>query len=173
MTDGVLRIKGGCSIASKFQQGLLARPLQSFHCDFSTAMKFTPRHMNHMAGLLVYYNHDNCYHLRMSKDETGLQINLSTILNKEITDSESNAIPEATELVYLRAKIEYEEVRFYYSLDDKEYIQVGDVQDMKNISDEHIEGNGFTGSMLGINCVDLQGDGVFADFLYLDYKEYA
>ncbi|MFV0344560.1 MAG: family 43 glycosylhydrolase, partial [Anaerocolumna sp.] len=80
-TDGVLRIKGGCSIASKFQQGLLARPLQSFHCDFSTAMKFTPRHMNHMAGLLVYYNHDNCYHLRMSKDETGLQINLSTILN--------------------------------------------------------------------------------------------
>lgn len=171
-TDGVLRIKGGCSIASKFQQGLLARPQQSFHCDFSTAMRFHPRHINHIAGLLVYYNYDNCYHLRVTKDETGLLINLSSIINKSISDSNNIYLPAHTELIYLKAEIHYEEVCFYYSLDDKEYIQVGEVQDMKNISDEHIDGNGFTGSMLGVNCEDLQGDGISADFLYLDYKEY-
>jgi xylan 1,4-beta-xylosidase len=62
-------------------------------------------------------------------------------------------------------------VRFYYSFNGENYQEVGQVQDMKNISDEHIEGNGFTGSMVGVNCSDLQGDGVYADFLYLDYKE--
>ena len=32
-------------------------------------------------------------------------------------------------------------------------------------------GNGFTGSMLGVNCSDLQGDGCRADFIYLSYRE--
>ena len=43
---------------------------------------------------------------------------------------------------------------------------------MRHISDEHIEGNGFTGSMIGVSCQDIQGDGVEADFLWIDYKEY-
>ena len=43
---------------------------------------------------------------------------------------------------------------------------------MKNISDEHVEGNGFTGSFVGVSCQDIQGDGVTADFLWIDYQEY-
>lgn len=169
--NGVLRIQGGCSVASKFQQGLLARPQQSFNCDFSTAMKFKPRHMNHMAGLLVYYNYDNFYHLRVTKDENGTLLNLTVVINNEMSDGEAIYLPDKAELYYLKAEIHEEEVKFYYSLDNENFHQVGEVQDMKNISDEHINGNGFTGSMLGVNCSDLQGDGVYADFLYLDYKE--
>lgn len=169
--NGVLRIKGGCSIASKYQQGLLARPLQSFYCDFITAMKFRPRHLNHLAGLLVYYNYDNCYHLRMSRDEKGVYINLTTIINQEITDYEVSYLPQDYDICYLKAEIRYETVQFYYSLDGVNYLETGDIQDMKKISDEHIDGNGFTGAMLGVNCEDLQGDGVYADFIYIDYKE--
>jgi len=172
VTDGVLRIQGGCSVASKYQQGLLARPQQSLSCDFTAAMRFKPRHEKHMAGLLVYYNYDNCYHLRMTKEEEGLLLNLSTIINKDIKDSEAVYLPEDLDICYLKAEIRHEEVRFYYSLNGVDYYMVGQAQDMKNISDEHIEGNGFTGSMLGVNCSDLQGDGVHADFLFLDYKEY-
>lgn len=169
--DGVLRIQGGCSLASKFKQGLLARPQQSFNCDFDTAMRFNPRHLNHMAGLLVYYNSDNCYYLRITKDEEGKLINLTSVINKNIVDSEPIYLPEEVDTYYLRAEIRCEEVCFYYSLDGEDYMVAGQVQDMKNISDEHIEGNGFTGSMLGVNCSDLQGDGVYAEFLYMDYKE--
>jgi xylan 1,4-beta-xylosidase len=169
--NGVLRIQGGCSVASKFQQGLLARPQQSFNCDFSTAMKFKPRHMNHMAGLLVYYNYDNFYHLRVSKDENGTLLNLTVVINNEMSDGEAIYLPDEVDLYYLKAEIREEEVKFYYSLNNENFHQVGEVQDMKNISDEHINGNGFTGSMLGVNCSDLQGDGVYADFMYLDYKE--
>lgn len=55
---------------------------------------------------------------------------------------------------------------------EEEEIAVGEALDMRNISDEHIEGNGFTGSMLGVNCVDVQGGGVFAEFTEIVYREY-
>lgn len=170
--DGVLRIKGGCSVSSKFQQGLIARPLQCFTSDFTTGMKFRPRHLNHLAGLLVYYNYDNYYHLRVTRDEKGAFIHLSAMINKEITDEEVAYLPQDFDICYLRAKIRHETVQFYYSLDGVNYIESGKAQDMKNISDEHVNGNGFTGAMVGVNCVDLQGDGVYADFLFLDYKEF-
>ena len=46
------------------------------------------------------------------------------------------------------------------------------VLDMRCISDERVEGNGFTGSMLCVNCCDCQGDGAVAAYSYLDYREY-
>lgn len=171
--DGKLKIRGGCSVSSKYFQGLLARAQESLECNFTVAMKFEPKHYRHLAGLVVYYNYDNVYHLRMTREESGRKIELSTIVNREINDSDPVYIHEKSsdEICFLRAEIRRDIVTFYYSLDDKEYIQVGDVQDMRNISDEHVVGNGFTGSMLGVNCVDIQGDGCSADFMYLEYEE--
>lgn len=169
--DKTLCIKGGCSIASKYQQGLLARTQQSFDCDFTVAMRFEPRHLNHIAGLLVYYNYDNCYHLRMTRDEKGKYINISSLVNKELNDSEPIYLPEEIEICYLKAEIRLKDVQFWYSLDEVNYSTIGPKLDMRNISDEHIDGNGFTGSMLGVNCEDLQGDGIYAEFIYLDYQE--
>ena len=37
---------------------------------------------------------------------------------------------------------------------------------------EFVKGNGFTGSMLGVGCIDVQGDGVSADFTEIIYEEY-
>lgn len=170
--DGVLRIAGGASIMSKYFQGLTARRQQCLNCDFETAMKFEPRHLNHIAGMVVYYNYDNNYYLKMSRDENGRFLAVSATVNKELKDSHAIAVPEEIETVYLRAQIRGEELRYFYSLDKEQYQAIGEVLDMKNISDEHVAGNGFTGSMLGVNCCDVQGDGVYADFLYFDYKEY-
>ncbi|MCI8418069.1 MAG: family 43 glycosylhydrolase [Lachnospiraceae bacterium] len=170
--NGVLHMQGGASVMSKYFQGLLARRQQCLDCDFETAMRFAPRHLNHIAGMLVYYNYDNHYYLKMSRAPEGLFLAVSAVVNKDLTDSQPIWLPEETEIVYLRAQIRQEELQYYYSLDNQTYLPIGGVLDMKNISDEHIEGNGFTGAMLGVNCCDVQGDGVYADFLYLDYKEY-
>ena len=43
---------------------------------------------------------------------------------------------------------------------------------MRNLSDERVEGNGCTGAMVGVSCQDLHGDGVQADFDWLDYRAY-
>ena len=69
--DGVLRITGGCSLFSKYFQGLLARRQQAFDVDFTAAMKFEPRHLNHLAGIQAYYNYDNYFNHRMTRNDTG------------------------------------------------------------------------------------------------------
>ncbi len=171
---GRLHIEGGASIMSKYFQGLLARRQQSLQCDFETEMAFSPRHLNHIAGMLVYYNYDNHYYLKMSRDEQGSFLAVSSVVNKVLTDSEAVHLPEGTGRIRLKACIRCEELQYYYAdPSDPEggWKPIGPVLDMKNISDEHIEGNGFTGSMLGVNCCDVQGDGCSAEFLYLDYTE--
>ena len=166
-----LRVTGGASVMSKYRQALIARRQQSFVCDFSAAMEFRPRHLNHVAGLLVYYNYDNNYYLKMSCDDKGAFLCASSTVNRVLSDSKPVYLPPRNDVIYLKAEIRSEKLNFYYSADGEKYEPVGAALDMKNISDERIEGNGFTGSMLGVNCCDCQGDGVFADFLYLDYRE--
>ncbi len=170
--NGVLKIVGGASIMSKYFQGLVARRQQSLNCDFEVAMRFNPRHLNHIAGILVYYNYDNNYYLKMSRDENGKFIAVTSSVNKEIKDTPPIIVPEEVDVIYLKAVIRIEELIYYYSFDKVNYLPIGEVLDMKNISDEHIMGNGFTGSMLGVNCCDTQGDGVFAEYMYFNYTEY-
>ena len=157
---------------SKYRQALIARRQQSFFCDFTVAMKFSPRHLNHVAGLLVYYNYDNNYYLKMSRDEIGEFLCVSTTVNKVLIDSNPVYVSSMADAVYLKAKIRKESLVFYYSFDGNNYTPIAMEMDMRNISDERIDGNGFTGSMLGVNCSDLQGDGVSAEFLFFDYREF-
>ncbi len=169
--NGKLHLKGGFSVMSKYNQSLLARRQQSLYCDFETAMEFEPRHLNHIAGLLVYYNYDNHYYLKMSRSDEGLFLAVTSNVNKDLQDLETMTLAEGTRTVYLKASIRYESLQFYFGLTADDLLPIGPVLDMKNISDEHIEGNGFTGSMLAVNCCDCQLDGVWADFLYLKYTE--
>lgn len=170
--DGVLRINGGCSMVSRYNQGLVARRQQAFDVDFITAMRFEPRHLNHLAGIQAYYNYDNFFNLRMTRDEEGKKLNLAIVDNGAIRDSDWVNIPDDTDVIALKMQIRHQDITFHYSLDQLEWRQIGKVEDMRHISDEHINGNGFTGSMLGVSCQDLQGDGVHADFLWIDYIEY-
>ncbi len=169
--NGALHLKGGASIMSKYFQALLARRQQSLYCDFETKMTFAPRHLNHIAGLLVYYNYDNHYYLKMSRGEKGLFLAVTSNVNKDVEDLETVWLPEGTETVQLKAQIRYDTLQMYYALTENAFKPIGPVLDMKNISDEHIVGNGFTGSMLGVNCCDCQLDGAEAEFSYLKYTE--
>lgn len=168
---GRLVIRGGCSPMSRYEQGFLARRQQAFDCDFETKMFFEPRHLNHIAGMMSYYNYDNHYFLKMLRDEKGKCLTVTSVVNREMDDSAPVYLPEETDCVYLRAQIRTRELQYFFSLDGREWTPVGGVLDMRNISDERIEGNGFTGAMLGVHCSDCQGDGVSASFAYLDYRE--
>ncbi|WP_349671191.1 glycoside hydrolase family 43 protein [Lacrimispora sp.] len=172
VVNGHLRIQGGCSPMSKYMQAFLARRQQCLECDFTAAMEFEPRHLNHLAGMMVYYNYDNHYYLKMSRDERGKCLTVSTLINQVLRDSQPVYLPEKAGTVYLKAVIRRRKLQYAYSLDNHVFTEIGGILDMRNISDERIEGNGFTGSMLGVNCCDCQGDGIHADFWFLDYKEY-
>ena len=72
--------------------------------------------------------------------------------------------------VYLKAEVRERNVTFFVSQDGTSYTQVGEVLDMRNLSDERVDGNGFAGAMVGVTCQDLHGDGIQADFEWLDYS---
>ncbi|WP_434577001.1 glycoside hydrolase family 43 protein [Thermoanaerobacterium thermosaccharolyticum] len=169
---GWLRIYGGNSLSSKFKQGLLARRQQHFDYECITKMQFSPRSYRHLAGLVCYYNYDNYHYLKVSKDENfNICINITTADNGNIIDSDYIILEENVEIFYLKAVVHRESLIFYYSLDSIKYIQVGNTLDMTILSDEHVDGNGFTGAMIGVCCQDLMGDGIYADFDWFEYRE--
>ncbi len=57
--------------------------------------------------------------------------------------------------VYLKAEVRERNVTFFVSQDGISYTQVGEVLDMRNLSDERVDGNGFTGAMVGVSCQDV------------------
>ena len=91
-------------------------------------------------------------------------------VNKEISQSEKVYLGENKDPVYLKAEVRERNVTFFVSQDGTSYTQVGEVLDMRNLSDERVDGNGFAGAMVGVTCQDLHGDGIQADFEWLDYS---
>ena len=171
ISEGKLHIQGGNSLASKYNQGLLARRHQHHSYDCTAKMEFDPGDYCHMAGIVCYYNYDNNYYLHMSVDDEGkTYVMLNVSVNKEITQGEKVYLQENGKPVYLKAEVRECDVTFFVSQDGISYTQVGDVLDMRNLSDERVDGNGFTGAMVGVSCQDLHGDGVQADFDWVDYK---
>lgn len=169
---GWVRIYGGNSLSSKYKQGLLARRQQDFYCDFTVKMQFCPKRYQHMAGIVCYYNYDNYYYMRVTKDENlGVCICITSVENGAIAETECVQLPQDKDIYYLRAKIRRENLEFFYSVDEEVFHKVGEILDMRILSDEHVDGNGFTGAMLGMSCQDLQGDGCYADFDWVDYVE--
>lgn len=101
-------------------------------------MFFAPRHLNHIAGLLVYYNYDNHYYLKMLREESGPVLYVSALVNQELTDYGPYPLPEGTASVRLRAELNKRELHFSYALEDGAWHQAGPVLDMMAISDEHV-----------------------------------
>lgn len=170
--EGYLRIHGGNSLCSHYQQGLLARNLSSLSCDFATRVEFTPRHPGHLAGLVCMYNSVNWYYLAMSADEAGLPVlGLFSCENGEAEDKGYWPLPENCRELTLSGSVRGGELQFAYARPGEAAQVVGPALDMRILSDEHVDGNGFTAAMTGICCQDLRGDGVYADFDWFDYRD--
>ena len=162
---GFLRIHGGNSLCSHYQQGLLARNLPSLSCDLSTHMEFMPRNPGHLAGLVCMYNCLNWYYLSVSADEEGqLVLCLFSCENGKAEDRGYWPLLNACGEITLSASVREGDLQFAYALPGEEARLVGPVLNMRILSDEHVDGNGFTSAMIGICCQDLRGDQVYADF---------
>ncbi len=179
---GHLRLKGRASLYSAFSQSLIARRQQSFAAEAETAVEFEPDYYQQMAGLIYYYNNKNYYYLWISKDEKlGRCIGIMNS-DRGVYD-EPLATPisiEGYDKIYLKAKLHYAELQFYYSVDGFNWTAIGPKLDAGKISDENAEtlsgdyliDQGFTGAFLGICVQDLGGFGKHADFDYFAYREF-
>lgn len=170
--EGYLRLKGRAFITSNYAQSLVARRQQAFCYTASTCVEFEPESYKQMAGLICMYDNRNFYYLNISGDENkGKSLNLISG-NQGILEAVPLNIPGIDGLtrVYLKAKVEYEKLWFYYSKDGEAWLRAGELLDASRLSDEAC--GGFTGAFVGLCCQDMTGQKKHADFDYFEYCEY-
>lgn len=170
--EGWLRIHGGNSLSSRARQHLMAISQETLEYQATTLLDFKPRSPWHMAGLLAYYNADNYFYAYQSTDDKKQPIlGVVEMDNTAIRQVGEPIHLEISSPVYLRSTVRDNSLIFSYSLDGMAFVDLHtEALDMRHLSDEYIQGNGFTGAMVGIGCQDLAGDGTHADFSHLKYE---
>jgi xylan 1,4-beta-xylosidase len=170
---GYLRLKGRESLGSRFNQSLVARRQQAFRYTAVTAVEFEPETFQQMAGLVAIYDDSNYFYLNITYHEE-----MGKILDILVCDAGVFNEPLREKLpvngwtrCYLKADADYHLLRFSYSADEKEWIDIGPVFDASILSDEYTEPNRFTGAFVGLCCQDLSGQRKHADFDFFSYAE--
>lgn len=173
VADGILKMRGGNSLCSKYNVSYLARRQQHLSFDFVAKLQFVPRDYCYMAGVANYYNYDNYNFFYLTRDDDGREY-LGVLAFENKTPKESGKVylepQQEGSSLYFKAQVRERKLQYYYSSDGENYQQVGDTLDMRILSDERVDWNGFTGAMVGVCCVDLGGAGCEAGFSFLDYR---
>ncbi|GAF64393.1 xylan beta-1,6-xylosidase [Bacillus sp. TS-2] len=179
--EGFLRIYGRESLHSLHQQSLIARRQQSFQVMAETVVEFKPTTFQQMAGLVYYYNTKNYYYLHVSyDDDLGKCIGIMSNSKGKYDEPIDGMISiDNWQRCYLKMKVQYEEVQFYYSKDGEHWLELGPTLDASHISDENADivanganlDQGFTGGFIGMAVQDLSGQKRYADFDYFIYEE--
>lgn len=171
---GFLRLCGGGSLESKFRQVLVARRQQAFRYTATTLLEFEPETFQQMAGLVCYYNTRLFHYCCMSMDE-----DLGTCLYIQSSDDGTIHYPNGLSVVplrgktrvYLQARMDGDQLAFFYSLDGESWQMVGQSLDSSILSDDYGVNWGFTGAFVGLACQDLSGRRKAADFDFFEYIE--
>lgn len=167
-----LRIHGGLSLCSHFRQHLLARRVTGLNFQAETRMEFRPLCYNHTSGLVVMYNCLNWYYLFVSADDEGRPLLcVSACENGVLKDLDEIPVDASCGEYLLCAEGEAGSLRFFFQRKEEPRQAIGPELDMRILSDEHVDGNGFTSAMIGVCCQDLRGDGTYADFEWFDYRD--
>ena len=168
---GALSIKGGEALTSRFDVSVVATQLQAFDAVAETQVSLSPRHFSHSAGLVVFYDNKNFAYLRLYHSESLRSNALGIVLVKDGIKQEllaDRAAVDSDEVV-LQARIQHGTLQFGWRLPNEEILHdIGPVIDATYMSDETTRG--FTGTMIGMACVDSYRRNVLAHFDYFDLQ---
>lgn len=172
---GFLRLYGRESLRSHHIQALVARRWQSFKFTSETCLEFEPESFQQMAGLVCLYDTENYYYLRVSCNDS-YKKSLGIIMAENNSYREPVGGEDEIDItgwgkVYLKVKVNYDSMQFYYSSNGIEWGKIGGILDASILSDETCKNGLFTGSFVGLCCQDLSGRCIHADFDYFDYIE--
>ncbi len=167
---GFLRITGGQSFVSTFEQGIIARRQTDFVFEAETKVYFEPTYFQHLAGLTYRYDEFTQYNLCVTYDEQ-----LGKVLQYQEfmlgNYKEGQKIPlKADSPVWLKVTVNYDKAYFSYSEDGELWRKLRPELDVNKLSDEY-GGLGFTGAFVGMFCVDMAEYSHYADFEYFIYRK--
>jgi len=177
---GYLRLFGAESFGSWFRQSLVARRQQAFCYTATTKVEFEPDTFQQAAGLVCYYSTHKLHYLNISCNDAGEKhLTILSCLGDEkyflaypVESAKEIPLPRGA-AVWLRATVEFDKLRFSWSLDGERWTQHEGELDHSLISDEAGRGwsKGFTGAFVGMACHDISGRRQPADFAFFEYVE--
>lgn len=170
---GWLRLRGGESQASLHCFSLLARKLSSLHVEITTRVDFHPEIYQHSAGLILYYDNMNNLFLRKyySPRLGGEALGILSLENGERSVFAEGLPLSTDEPLYLQLAIDGRCGQFSWSTDGKGFTPIGACFDVSRLSDEYCRYGEFTGTMVGLACVDSMFHRKTADFDFFRYAE--
>ena len=166
---GFLRLRGGSGLASRFEQSLIAQRLTEVSGEIACRLEFTPHYFKQMAGLILYYDYDNYLYLHVTHDEElGRVITLLKAENRHYSYP-FGYLPIPDGAVILRMTLREGMAIFGYTDASGRSVTLPRELDASFLSDEACTEGWFTGTMVGLCCQDLTGEGAIADFDWFEY----
>jgi xylan 1,4-beta-xylosidase len=163
-----LRLRGRESVQSLHAQSLVAQRLCSLRSRFETAVEFEPETPQQAAGLICCYDTRDLVYLCVTWDE---QVGKCLVV-----DRVDRGLPRARPAPpvplpagrpsYLRAVFDGPVLRLAWSPDRERWAQVGPDLPATQLSDEHGDKDGFTGTFVGLAAQDLTWQSRWAAFDY-------
>lgn len=170
---GFLSIRGQESLSSLNRASLIARKLTSLHAIVETKLEFNTETYQQYAGLLIYY--DNMDYIMLRKiynEELGKPVlDLLRVKNGERYELLTKGTIIESESIYLKLTIQNRELRFSWSIDGVTYEDIGDTYDTSEFSDEYCKYGEFTGTFVGLGCVDALLHEKCAYFDFFEYRD--
>lgn len=170
---GWLRMYGGQSPWSFYEQSIFCRRQTDFKFIAETKIEFEPDYFQQYAGMCYRYDEETQYLLQITYSETrGKILQLNTIMPPQSACKSAFVQGMEVELkkgaVWLRLEVDYNTAWFSWSQDGINFRRICPVCEPARLSDE-FGGLGFTGAFVGIFCVDTEFYKKPADFEYFDY----
>lgn len=167
---GFLRLTGGMSPFSHFNQRVLARRQESFFIKAETKIEYNPERFTELAGLTYRYDENNQYLLAVTHDEElGKILKIILIVEGVMEQRPIHIQLKENCPIYLGLTVKERWARFRYSYDGVIWNELRPELDAANLSDE--VGRGFTGAFVGMFAVDTARYKKVADFEYFNYEE--
>lgn len=172
LTDrpGWLRLYGGESPKSRFNQILAVRRVQHFTWSAKTVTDYASESFQQFAGLIVRYDETTQHILRISdhKGKRCLGIISYDLNHLEMPLGEEEILlPDGN--VHLGVDVSDRALQFRYSFDGVDWRSVGPIYDASKLSDDYVNPMGFTGTYVGVGSWDVSGRRRPADFDFLKY----
>lgn len=159
---GWLRLRGGHSAASVFDQSMIVTRVEEHRAEFEILLDAEPRTTREAAGPIAWYDRSGWIWLQLTFDSDHGR-HLRVVRRDGATTARSEAQPAPDGPMRLQVSLDGPELRFAFAGAGGEWCDVPGCFPAWTLSDDHGSRLRFTGMFFGVRAEDLDGRGWTAD----------
>ena len=156
IVDGKFVLQGKESLSSCHAASYLGRNLVGIHDSFQARVDFKAEVYQQYAGVCIYYDQMDYLMLRKTwSDEWQTEIlDVLKVENGVRKEFPKTKIIAPSGSITMKVSVEGLTTRLYWRTDESEFVSIGDPVPTHHYSDEYCKAGEFTGTTVGMYCVD-------------------